>query len=76
MARNDPAAAERLIARIFERVDGLADYPASGRPGRLLETRELVIVGTPFLVPYRVRADQIEILAVLHGARVWPEKFD
>jgi plasmid stabilization system protein ParE len=27
-------------------------------------------------VPYRVRDAEVEILAVFHGARQWPEKFD
>jgi len=30
----------------------------------------------PFVVAYRVRKDHIEILAVLHGARRWPERFE
>jgi len=34
----------------------------------------VVVTGTPFLVAYRVKAEQIEILAVLHGARRWPER--
>lgn len=39
-------------------------------------TRELVITGTPYLVPYRVVGDVIVILRVLHGARQWPDRFD
>ena len=35
--------------------------------------RELVVSGGPFIVAYRVGADQIEILRVLHGARRWPD---
>ncbi|HCU24030.1 MAG TPA: type II toxin-antitoxin system mRNA interferase toxin, RelE/StbE family, partial [Deltaproteobacteria bacterium] len=38
-------------------------------------TRELIIVGTSYLVPYRVKKDRIEILAVMHGSRRWPENF-
>jgi toxin ParE1/3/4 len=40
------------------------------------ETRELVVSGTPYIVPYTVRGDVVEIHAVLHGARKWPERFD
>ena len=32
----------------------------------------VVIVGTPFVVPYRLESQRLEILAVLHGARQWP----
>jgi len=35
-------------------------------------TRELVVVKTPFVVPYRVVGSEIQILRVLHGARSWP----
>ena len=31
---------------------------------------------TPFIVTYRVREADVEILAVFHGARQWPNKFD
>jgi toxin ParE1/3/4 len=43
-----------------------------GRPGRVPGTREFVIARTPYVVPYRVRGDAIEILRVYHGARLWP----
>jgi hypothetical protein len=34
----------------------------------------LVIPKTPFVVPYRVRDDVLEILRVYHHARRWPER--
>jgi len=42
--------------------------PAVGRAGRTPNTRELVIVGTPYILPYRVRAETVEMLRVLRGA--------
>lgn len=33
-----------------------------------------MISQTPFIVAYRVSAEQIEILAVIHGARQWPTR--
>jgi toxin ParE1/3/4 len=59
---------------IFEAVDRLEKYPSSGRPGRLLGTRELVVAGTPYVVPYRVRGSVVEIIRVFHGARKWPDE--
>ena len=76
IARDNPAAAARLVARIFDQAGKLARYPHRGRPGRVPHTRELVVAGTPFLVPYRVRDGEVEILAVFHGARQWPERFE
>jgi toxin ParE1/3/4 len=46
-----------------------------GRPGRVTGTRELVVDGTPYILPYRVRNRVVQILRVLHGARRWPQRF-
>ncbi len=46
-----------------------------GRIGRVVGTRELIITRTPFILPYRIQGNQIEILAVVHAARRWPEAF-
>jgi toxin ParE1/3/4 len=35
----------------------------------------LVIGRTPYIVPYRLRGEIIEILAVMHGRQRWPEVF-
>ena len=76
IARDNPSASGRVMTRVFDRVDALADHPESGRPGRIPGTRELVITGTPFIVPYRIRDNRIEILSVFHGAPRRPESFD
>jgi len=73
--KSSAAAAETMLERIFAAVEMLELHPMLGRPGRVRGTRELVILRTPFLVAYRVRAEAIEILAVQHGARRWPESF-
>jgi toxin ParE1/3/4 len=75
IARDDLPAAARMVERIASAVDQLASHPALGRPGRVPGTRELVISGTPYIVPYRIRGDAVEVLRVFHGARKWPAKF-
>jgi toxin ParE1/3/4 len=72
---NSPVVATRVVTAILDQVDTLTEFPNIGRPGRLPDTRELVVVNTPFIVPYRVRDAEIEILSVFHGARKWPETF-
>jgi toxin ParE1/3/4 len=69
-----PAAAIMLRDRIRSAVTRLADFPASGRPGRVAETRELVIPGSRYIAPYRIQDGQVEILAIFHAARDWPEE--
>jgi plasmid stabilization system protein ParE len=64
-----------MIERIRDAVSRLARFPASGRPGRVAGTRELVIAGTPYIVPYRVTGDAVQIITILHGAQRWPEQF-
>jgi toxin ParE1/3/4 len=75
LAQDNESAAESLVEHIFTAVEQLAQYPQIGRNGRVKGTRELVIAGKPYVVTYRVRRSQIDVLAVFHGARKWPEEF-
>jgi toxin ParE1/3/4 len=73
IGQDNPAAAARVILELIDQVEAqLPAQPAIGRPGRVLGTRELVIGGLPYIVPYRVREQDIEILRVLHTSRRWP----
>jgi toxin ParE1/3/4 len=74
IARDNSKAAASIVQAVHEAVNRLQQFPALGRPGRVVGTRELVISGTPYIVPYRVRNDEIQILRVFHGARKWPSK--
>mgnify|MGYP000586061946 CR=1 FL=1 len=74
ITQDDPAAAQRVAVHILRNVETLlADRPKMGRPGRIRGTRELVIPKTPYIVPYRISGDTIQILRVFHSARRWPE---
>ena len=75
IAEDDPAAAGKTVTRIVEAIDLLPLHPAIGRAGRVVGARELVVADTPFIVPYRVRGNAVEILRVMHGARKWPSSF-
>ena len=68
IARDDPQAAAQVVERIAASVDLLATHPALGRPGRVPGTRELIVTGTPYIVPYRVRDDTVEILRVIRSS--------
>ena len=75
ISQDGHTAAERTVLAILNAVENLKRFPALGRPGRVAGTRELVVSGTPYIVPYRVRGDTVELLLVLHAARKWPSKF-
>jgi toxin ParE1/3/4 len=72
--QDNPAAARRIVLHIIQNIDTLLPgSPEMGRPGRVPGTRELIIPRTPFIVPYRLEGNTIQILRVFHGARRWPE---
>ncbi len=75
IAQDNPEAASRVLRRIWDAAYMLADHPHAGRAGRVPGTRELVIAGTPFTIPYRVVEDTVQILRVLHAKRKWPKGF-
>ncbi|MGJ4948101.1 type II toxin-antitoxin system RelE/ParE family toxin [Bradyrhizobium sp. HKCCYLS20291] len=74
IAKDNPGAAARVVARIVLRVESLAARPEMGRPGRVTGTRELVLADVPYIVPYRLTQSGIEVLTVMHTAQKWPDK--
>jgi toxin ParE1/3/4 len=72
--QDQSAAARRVAQRILVSVERLARHPHLGRPGREPETRELIVGGTPYIIPYRIHRDRLAILAVLHAAQVRAEE--
>lgn len=72
LAERNPRAALALGDAIEAAVRHLADYPYSGRSGRIAGTRELVVSGTPYVIAYRIEAQAVLILRLLHGAQEWP----
>ena len=76
IAKDNPVAARNIALTIVEAIEtNLPGNPQIGRPGRVNGTRELVISQTPYVVPYRIKVDTIQILRVYHGARRWPDSF-
>ncbi len=63
-----PMAAQAFVEAIADKVDRLQQFPLMGRQGRLEDTRELV-VHKNYLVTYRLRADEVQLLQVWHVAR-------
>lgn len=68
----NPQAAQATGARILAAVALLERNREIGRRGRVRDTRELVVTRTPFIIPYRLKAERIELLRVLHGRRRFP----
>lgn len=72
IAQDNPKAAAEFVIRLRDSALMLGEQPNLGRVGRISGTRELVIANLPYILPYRVRDNTVEILRVLHTARKWP----
>jgi len=75
IARDDPAMARRIAARLSRTGDALGDA-LTGRPGRLAGTYEKSVSGLPYVMAYSVSLrggrETVSILRVIHTARDWP----
>jgi addiction module RelE/StbE family toxin len=68
IAQDKPQAAVRVANHLVSSVEHLAEFPQLGREGRRPGTRELIIL--PYVITYRLRAEQLEILSVWLGRRL------
>jgi len=73
VAYDSEEAAASTVERILAGLEALERFPAMGRKGRVAGTREFIV--SPFIVAYRVKKDAIEVVAIIHGARRWPDSF-
>jgi len=68
---DNPIAALALDELFEEKAGRLVDHPEMGRLGRVRGTRELVAHKNYILV-YSLAKQAVNILRVLHAARMWP----
>ncbi len=75
IAEENPRHAVATYDRLMAQIERLAEQPHIGRPGRVAGTRELVVTGTPYIIPYRVFKAYLQIIRIYHAARQWPGSF-
>ena len=73
ISEDNATAAGAMLESILAGIAALQRHPEMGRTGRVGGTRELVVA--PCVIAYRMRRTAIEVLAIVHGARRWPERF-
>ena len=69
IAQDSPEYARRMVDRLTRRSQQIAEFPFSGRrvPEYDVDPIREVIEG-PFRIVYHIKSDQIDVLAVIHGA--------
>ena len=75
IAADSSGNARQVALKIRDTIQLLDGQPGMGRPGRVAGTRELVIPGLPFIVPYAEYNGEIVILRIVHTSMKWPDFF-
>ena len=70
ISQNSPTYATRMVDRLTRRSEQIAIFPMSGREVPEYEAEDIrEVIEKPYRIIYRVKSDQIDILAVVHAAR-------
>ena len=73
IAQDAPVYAQRMIDRLTKRSEQIATFPESGRMVPEYEAPDIrEVVESPYRIIYRIKVDQIDVLAVVHGAQLLP----
>ncbi len=76
VAFNSPTYGKRMIDRITRRSEQIVEQPLSGRKVPEYDAEDIrELIEKPYRIIYRVKPDQIDVVAVIHGARLLPEEF-
>jgi toxin ParE1/3/4 len=73
ISQDSTVYAQRVVDRLTRRSEQIAIFPLSGRTvpeANLPQIRE--IIEGPYRIIYHIKADQIDVIAVLHAARQTP----
>lgn len=73
---NSPTYARRVIDRITRRSEQIAEQPLSGRKIPEYDAEDIrELIEKPYRIIYRIKQNQIDVIAVIHGARLLPDEF-
>ncbi|WP_425475967.1 type II toxin-antitoxin system RelE/ParE family toxin [Mesorhizobium yinganensis] len=68
-------AADAVSLRIKKSLNLISARPGIGRPSTQPRIREHSVPGLPYVVPYRIRGETVEILRIFHTSRERPLKW-
>ena len=73
IAQNSSVYAQRMVDRLTRRSEQIAAFPLSGRMVPEFEAEDIrEMIEKPYRIIYRIKPDQIDVLAVIHGAQLLP----
>lgn len=72
ISQDKPDAALKVVKRVIEAIENIVTFPSMGRAGRVPHTKELVVSGTPLIIVYQIKQDNLYIVRIIHTARKWP----
>jgi toxin ParE1/3/4 len=72
IAKDNPAAARKVLTAIEAEIDLLGYFPWNGRKTNVAGVMGRTMSRYPYIVFYRVEVDALVVLHVLHGARRHP----
>ena len=76
IAINSPTYGKRMVDRITRRSEQITKQPLSGRKVPEYDAEDIrELIEKPYRIVYRIKQDQIDVVAVIHGARILPDEF-
>lgn len=74
IALNSAMYAKGMVDKITRRSGQIADLPFSGRKVPEYDAEDIrELIEAPYRIIYRIKPDQIDVLAVIHGAQLPPD---
>ena len=71
---NSPTYGKRMADKITRRSEQIAAHPLSGRKVPEYEAEDIrELIEKPYRIIYCIKEDQIDVLAVIHGAQLLPD---
>ncbi len=73
IAQSSPQYAQRVVDRLTRRTQQIRAFPLSGRVVPEYDAPQIrEVIEGPYRIIYYIKPDQIDVLAVIHGAQKTP----
>jgi len=75
ITHDSPVYAKRTVDRLTRRSEQVANFPTSGRMVAEYESDNIrEVIENPYRIIYRIKTNQIDVLAVIHCAQQLPDE--